>query len=316
VADFANSLEVPIVDITHQLKGFNVPRIHENDKEIGIIAAKHLIDLGFKNFAYHLVDNLDVSCERCSGFMKYVKESGFNCDEIYRRKKRYEPWLDRRKWLAKELEKLEKPAAVFCVDDRLAVSIIEVAMECNISVPNQLAVIGVGNLELATECSRVPVSSISVDFEEMGYQAASILDKLMRGKELEENLVKFPPSGVTLRKSTDTMAISDPVGSAAIQYIFDNYQNNIGVDDIANSVGVKNRRQLNYIMKKELGDGPAGVLESVRLRKAVKLLKETELSVRKIAIETGFGTSLRFQRSFKRNYNVAPGVYRKNLILS
>lgn len=314
MAEFLATLSVPVVDITHQQEALDVPRIHEDDEAIGQLAARHLLDLGFQNFAYYHTDQLNVSAGRIRGFQDTVREQGYLCTELFWERgqaNRQAIWKNRRRWLVNQLKRMEQPTGIFCVDDTLAVSIVEVATDVGMSVPDQLAVVGVGNLQIASECSAIPITSIDLDYERMGYQAAAMLDALMSGAPLAESHIRFPPGAVIPRKSTETLATSDPLCAQAIRYMFDHFREDIGVEDIVRALELRGRRQLNYAMKGEFGTGPAGVLERIRLQEATRLLKIEHYTIERVAQEAGFGSALRFQRVFKRHFDTSPGRFRK-----
>ena len=72
-----------------------------------------------------------------------------------RQGKRPDTWTARRRWLKRGLADLPKPVAVFALDDLLAADVIETSVECGFRVPDDVAVMGAGNIELACDCSRV-----------------------------------------------------------------------------------------------------------------------------------------------------------------
>jgi LacI family transcriptional regulator len=311
--DFIQSLEIPVVDVTHQTQG-SFPRIHEDDRAIGTLAADCFLNLGFKHFACYRTDSFDVSTVRSKSFSETLAASGYSTKDLlwnrYDARRKVKDWSRRMEWLTRELQALSKPTAIFCIDDRVAVNIIDCCRECGIRIPDEIAVLGVGNLDTACECSAVSISSIRIDFETMGFQAAELLDRIMNGETPPSTPVLLPPLGVEERRSTHTLAVDDPAGQKAIRFMLDHYTSPIDIQDIAEAGGLT-RRQFTYITQKELHIAPAKLLEDIRIKKACELLSTTNYTVQRVAMETGLGTALRLQRIFRKRFETSPAVWRK-----
>ena len=95
-----------------------------------------------------------------------------------------------------------------------------------------------------------------------------------------------------------------------MQFIQQNYNKQINLEDIAASVNVSKSTALN-IFKQFINDTPVNYLLSYRLKKAAEMLKATENKIDYIAMENGFDYESYFNRRFKQFYGVTPGQYRK-----
>lgn len=95
-----------------------------------------------------------------------------------------------------------------------------------------------------------------------------------------------------------------------MQYIHDNYSGQITLDDIAGTVLISKSSVLN-IFRTYLHTSPINYVVEYRLKRASKLLVDTENSVCAIAHETGFENIGYFCRRFKKLYGVTPINYRK-----
>ena len=69
-------------------------------------------------------------------------------------------------------------------------------------------------------------------------------------------------------------------------------------------------RQLERIMKKEYGDSFFRVLTNKRLETACSMLAESDLSIERIALDTGFSSKATFTRTFRQKYGETPTRYR------
>jgi AraC-like DNA-binding protein len=101
----------------------------------------------------------------------------------------------------------------------------------------------------------------------------------------------------------------------ALAFIEHNFQNDITVEDIADTCGL-NRSYFGKIFKETLGKSPQEFLLNYRMIKATELLKLTRLSIGDIGLAIGYENQLHFSRAFKKIYNVSPREWRnKNRVL-
>lgn len=97
----------------------------------------------------------------------------------------------------------------------------------------------------------------------------------------------------------------------SIQFIEDNYYQDINVLDVANSVHIS-YSHLSRLFKKHVGETIGNYIKKVRLKKASYLLKCTDKDMKTIAKEVGYNGEYYFCNDFKKNIGTSPGNYRKN----
>ena len=95
----------------------------------------------------------------------------------------------------------------------------------------------------------------------------------------------------------------------ALNYIEQNFQNDISVENIASFCGL-NRTYFGRIFKETVGKSPQQFLLSYRMAKAAELLKLTKLSISDIGNAVGYPNQLHFSRAFKNVYGVSPREWR------
>ena len=95
----------------------------------------------------------------------------------------------------------------------------------------------------------------------------------------------------------------------ALNFIEQNFQNDISVEEIASFCGL-NRTYFGRIFKETVGKSPQQFLLSYRMAKAAELLKLTSLSVSDIGNAVGYPNQLHFSRAFKNVYGVSPREWR------
>jgi AraC-like DNA-binding protein len=120
------------------------------------------------------------------------------------------------------------------------------------------------------------------DARRIGYEAAALLDRLMRGEPEPAVPLSIPPLEVITRLSADVNAIADPDVAAAMRFIREHACEGIGVDEVLAQVPVS-RSVLQRRFRSLLGRSIHAVIAAVRLQRAKQLLVETDLSLAVIA---------------------------------
>ena len=95
----------------------------------------------------------------------------------------------------------------------------------------------------------------------------------------------------------------------ALNYIEQNFQNDISIENIASFCGL-NRTYFGRIFKETVGKSPQQFLLSYRMAKAAELLKLTQLSISDIGNAVGYPNQLHFSRAFKNIYGMSPREWR------
>jgi len=101
----------------------------------------------------------------------------------------------------------------------------------------------------------------------------------------------------------------------SINYINMNYYKNITVKELAGISGLCVSRYIN-VFRENIGFTPKEYMIKVRLDKACEMLYNTNLSIKEIALLTGFEDQLYFSRVFKKYKKVSPTEYRKTQLIS
>lgn len=99
----------------------------------------------------------------------------------------------------------------------------------------------------------------------------------------------------------------------SIDFINNNYSNNIKVNDIANYVGL-NRSYFSNLFTKKMGISPQEYLLSLKMEKACNLLTNLQLSIGDVARQVGYEDQLTFSKIFKKSKGVSPKLYRELLL--
>lgn len=304
--------KIPIIveDFKERFKEF--PNITGGYFETGQMGAKYFINKGYKNFAFYGFDNIVWSRERAEGFEDSIKKHGekvhfFSPKKIENR----ELWFYKPSALSKWLTSLPKPIAIMACDDERAQNITEACKHSKIKIPEEVAVLGVDNDEITCNLSDPPLSSISLDTEQGGYEAAKLMHQLIEHTDQEPHDIIVNATTIITRQSTDICATTDKQIAKALNFIHQNISNNINVEDVLKTVSIS-RRALEKRFLDVTGSAVYKYICQLRIRKFSDRLLESEKSIYEIAIEIGFNDNKNISRLFKQIHGCTPLQYRKS----
>ena len=195
-----------VVSIGTRKLGPSHHQVIGSNEAIGRMGAAALLSLGLRNFAYCGLAGLEFSDNRAIGFQRATKEAGFVAFPYESPAKHLgRSWYEEQQQLARWLVSL-----LACNDDR-ARMLGDICRLRGIRVPDDVAILGVDNDEQVCSSASPPLSSIALATQKGGYEAAALLDALMRKRKPASAIVTVEPTHVVSRQSTDTLAIDDPV---------------------------------------------------------------------------------------------------------
>ncbi|MHC4912488.1 MAG: DNA-binding transcriptional regulator [Planctomycetota bacterium] len=309
IEDFM-ALGIPMI-ISPSLMNPDIPTILTNAGKIGVLGAEHLLERGFKNFAFCAFGVLPWSLNRLSSFKQRIQKAGFQVEVFSSSvKKIYSPSEKDRERLDDWLRSLPKPIGMMTCNDDMGRAILEACKLTEIRVPEQIAVVGIDDDELTCELTDPPLSSVALRSEKAGYDAAELLDRLMHGEKMKGQIINHDPSHVVTRHSTDILAIRDGDVIDALQYIRANTLKSVQVSDVVKHVCMT-RQTLNKKFQKTLGRSIHSEITRLRINIARKLLIETNMSVSDISYKMNFSDIKSLSRLFKKETGLSPLQFRR-----
>ena len=208
------------------------------------------------------------------------------------------------------LRSLPKPVGIFAFDAEHGRQIADACFAAGLAVPDKVAILAGDNDELLCSIATPPLSAIDANLVRVGYEAARLLDQLMRYAAPPAQPIRIPPLGVVLRRSSDILAVDDPLVKQAAVYIRQNATSRLSVKNVAATVGCS-RRNLDLHFQQALGRPVAAEICRVRLEKAYELVGSTNLSLDQIAAAAGFGDTKTLVRRFCQQFGHAPSYFRR-----
>lgn len=278
------------------------------------LAAEHLFEKQFVNFAFAGYPGQVWSGIRETAFIEHIEKAGFKV-HLYRLPLRFSQplrWEKEESILAEWLSSLPKPIGLMACNDQRGREVLDACEHAGIAVPEEVAVIGVDNDELLCELSYPPLSSVVLNAEQGGYQAAKALEDMMKGNAAPFQKLTVNPLRVMERRSSEIVAIDDPEVAMALRYIHSQPPNLLTINRIVEHTAVS-RRALELKFKRLLGETILQEIQKVRLEKAKRLLQETDLPVPMIAEHVGFTTASYLIQVFRKEVGMTPAKYRQGI---
>lgn len=308
----------PVVDLSGSLPESRFPRIRSDEEAVGRMAADHLIRRGFRHFAFCGFQGTDWSDLRRAGFERRIQEAGFACltyDNIDLLRpppaSDYEEHGEKHeRMLMAWLQALPKPCGLMACNDARGRQILNCCREVSVAVPDELAVIGVDKDEIFCELSDLPLSSVTLNTQQIGFEGAALLARLMAGEPAGSGSTLVKPIGVVARQSTDVLAIEDRHIAAALRHIRERACDGLNVEELLRSVPLS-RSVLERRFSQLLDKSPKEEILRVRLDRVCRLLAESELSIAEVAQKAGFEHPEYMSRLFKKKMGITPGEFRK-----
>ena len=312
VADAIAAVGVPTIDVLGVVDGLPFPLVHVDDEAIGREGAEHLLDQGYRHFAFISIRGENWSQRRATAFARRVETAGFPCEHhvVSRQTARQQSWKDSGPELATWLVSLPKPSGLMIASDQLGPHTLEACRSNGVVVPDDLGVLGVDNDEPLCEVSDPPLSSVWPNHRQVGYDAARLLDSLMRNGPHPTAPILLSPKGVLARMSTGALAVDDRNVAQSLRYIREHACEAIDVDDVVHRVPIS-RSVLQRRFRDVLGRSIHDELIRVRLARARELLEDTDLPLVEIAERTGFRHQEYMGAVFRQRLNMTPGQLRR-----
>ncbi len=191
--------ELVVVDETPE----GIPCVHSANFQGGRLAGEYLYSKGHRNFAMILGTWRDYNFEsRLSGFTSFVEQQQDASVSVVRCGPKTKDRVQAIQSLLKEKHEI---SAVFCANDGIACDVARGVTEAGYNVPNDVAVVGYDNIEAYSQV-HPSLTTIAVDKERMGIEAAKLLIKLINcehnAKPLREKLQIEVPVKLIERESS------------------------------------------------------------------------------------------------------------------
>lgn len=305
-------MKVPVVDLNDLHENLGFPWVGSDHFGIGRLGATHLLELNFRHLAFCGFSGELWATQRRDGFRAEIEARGLPVS-VYE-----SPWHgpDVPHWdkdidgIMRWLQRLPQPLAVMTCNDVRGLHVLDACARRGALVPEQVAVVGVDNEEILCELCTPPLSSVEPDPERIGYAAAELLDGLMAGESPQKKRIVFDPIQVVRRRSTEALAIEDPLVAKAMRFIREQSVFGCKVSDVLGHVHVS-RSVLERRFRQHLNQSPHTQIRNNQLSRVKQLLTETDFTLEHIAELSGFEHPEYLSVVFNRTWGITPGQYRR-----
>ena len=310
------SLGIPTVDVHGRCRDSKIPVIESEAEVLVTLALKFFARAGFRHFAFCGYPGVFFSDQREEAFRLNAAGSGGSVhifssstprplgQDLYEFEKGTA--ADAKKLMA-WLSALPKPIAILTCNDIRGHQVINACREQNISIPEDVAVLGIDNDEILCRLSRPTLSSIEPDVEKVGFLAASLIAMRLAGSAVAR-LHRVPPRQTVERQSTDTVIAESPEVVLAARLI--RSQTTISVDQVCEQTKIS-RSKLDRLFVEHLGRSIAGEITRARLQLSQNSLLNSTMTMAQIASQCGFCSATYFCRFFKRETGQTPEAFRR-----
>ena len=300
--DVLSSADMPSVPTSRHLR--------VDDAAIGRTAAKHFLALGnFRSFAFvHDPRNEVWTHERQIAFAATLKASKRECETFTPNAKI--PAAQSQATLADFIQALPLPVAVFAANDLIAETVLHACETTGLSIPEDVAVMGVDNDISICSRLRPRLSSIEPDFEEEGFRAAIALERLF-GNKVETDEKPLAAVRLVERETTKPLPPASRLIERALAFIEENFRTPITVCDVARHLGVS-RRLIDLRFRQLQHETILATITRRRLDALCKTLRGGTGPLKELVASCGFGSTIRASHLFKARYGTSMSEYRNS----
>jgi LacI family transcriptional regulator len=302
---------IPVVGFAyHATVADELCYVKTDDDGLAREVAAHLMQRRFRNFAFCGYDGLPWSDDRARGFSMAVSEAGFHADIL---RIPHAPSIEAERGnITQWLKSLPRPVALMAANDEVGRQIVNLCRDVGLLVAEDCAVIGVDNDPVVCAMSNPPLSSISVDQYRSGYEAAALLDRMMRGDRLgdAERVITSLVGEITVRQSSDIFKVDDDAVVKALRFIHTNAHRPLSVDEIVSASGVS-RRSLQRRFREHLSCTIQKYYLEARAKCIAQIIRESSQSLEEIAAQCGFSEPAHLSRFFISVLGETPSAHRR-----
>ncbi|MDA0349108.1 MAG: helix-turn-helix domain-containing protein [Verrucomicrobia bacterium] len=298
---------MPLVNVENLSLISRAPSVVVDDEEVGRLVAEKFLSAGFENFAYAgLTGNLFTKL-RQTGFSSRLENSGKTAVSAPH------GWVTRplRVW-TEWLLSLPRPIAVFCATDYTARRVIQAAGIGGLKVPEEVSVVGVGNIYRDSLFSGVPIASVELPYFEIGKEAGRVIDQYRHGIIKTPEIIKFSPVRLLERASSRFSKVEDVAVAKALDIMRARFHESPSIDAVSRETGVS-RRLLEQKFQLSLSSTPYQELLKIKMDRVCQLLEHTGKRIIEISQLCGFSSQHQFSNCFKRLYGMSPRAFRESL---
>lgn len=176
--------KTPYILIDRAFLGLPANFVGVDDIRMGRMATEHLIAVGCRRIAHIRGAATSTAVGRLEGYSQALSQrdlTPFQGYVVTGRSADADSWSSGNEAMKKLLGLTPPPDGVFCYNDPIAIGVIDAILDAGLRVPQDVAVIGCGNLHF-DKSLRVPLSSVDQQSAAIGERAGKLLLSVLEAK--------------------------------------------------------------------------------------------------------------------------------------
>ncbi|MFP6667833.1 MAG: XylR family transcriptional regulator [Pirellulales bacterium] len=308
---------VPLVNVRLQTTASDVLTVAPDRRAAGRMAAEHFLARGFRHFGYLGFRNDKNSRQQCAGYWDTLQNAGWDCDirltnvTYDEESRKWQRFLDEtNRWITS----WPRPIGILAGSDFLCRYVADLCFRNGLDIPLDVALIGIQNEPMVCVEPAPSLTSVDLGYDRVGYEAARLLESLMDGRKPPSKMITLPPKGLIARQSTDVFAVEDPLVVQAMRFMSEKGHTGIDVATVAEAAATT-RRTLERRFRAVLGRTIAEELTRLKIERVKRLLVDTDIAIKTLALECGFVDGKQMSKTFTRVVGIPPTEYRHRSLL-
>ena len=204
--------EVPLILLDRRFDDFDGNFVGADNVQIGRLATEHLLQRGYRRVAHIAGQKTSTSYGRLEGYREVLTRHQMPVRESYivgRKRSDDGGDVSGRQAMEKLLLLKPLPDAVFCYNDPAAIGAMDAIFAAGLHVPNDIAIVGAGNLRYAGSL-RVPLSSVDTSSNSLGEHAGKLaLELTAKKKGVRPRSILVRPK-LIVRESSGPARVKSP----------------------------------------------------------------------------------------------------------
>ena len=288
----------------------DIPSVFHNQRESAQLAIKEILRLSRSSLAFvSWIKNTKWSQTRESEFVKAVRMHGYAPLLFHAWRLEKEETHEVQEKLRSFLRKLTLPGAVFAANDRMAREVIAAAHAIGLSVPDDVAVVGIDNNEMIALSGSPSLTTVEIDFEHAGFTAAELLDNVLSDPSAKHGKRFFGPLRLIRRGSTTIARRKDPTVDDARDFIRRHCADGISPRDVA-ALFPCSRRMAEMRFRAATGRAIGEEILDARMDIVKGYLASNTVNIDAIANLSGWKSSAVLRQYFKRKTGMSLSAWR------
>jgi LacI family transcriptional regulator len=291
----------------------DIPYVATDNFKLVKLALDHLIEAGLERFACFSLPEDPTNRwaqERERAFEQLMRKDGMQGDIFRGLKTSALSWDTLVRQQIDWLRSLPKPIGILAVTDARARQLLQACLSAGISVPGEVALIGIDNDPLARTLTRIPLSSVAQGAQEMGRTAGHLLHQMLHGVRLGGTRIIVPPAGINVLASSQHEPQNHPYVMKALHFIRQYACQGIKTEQVADYVGVS-RSSLEAYFRRSRGHSVHNEILHFKLEAAKLILDTDPANIADIAVRCGFTSVQYLHAVFKRELGCTPRGYQE-----